>query len=603
MEENREIESPELEVDIACVGFGPAQAGFLYKLSSLLDKEGSKPLNIVCFERSSVVGSGVSGVVTKAEAIQGTLGLQKLLKVNGITKVEEEKLLYLFDYLKVSKRSFLLKAVDYFLEQLERLKKDKSKSFKIPFIPSFFSKKDGYAFSISSFLSFIAEDISCNSNIQIWPEMPVEKLIFKDGKVTGIKLIDQGVNSDGTKSENFTKGFNVKAKLVVLADGATGCVGKSFNSKFNIGTSNDRGSWAAGMKLQVELSPDSCLKKGTVIHTLGFPEPEIFGFIYALENNMASIGLLVSSSFESPIKTTYRYLQHWILHPAVYKYLKKAKLKSWGAKSLCEMGLNQSASYLEDHVAKIGEGSGTNDILTGSGVDEAWLSGVLLAEGVFDIIREGKDFTKDELTRAYYDKRRDSQLNKKLQKGINSRNGFCKGFILGMLGMGISGLTNGLLYIPRLKNWSLNKVKDIETYFSYKFNKKELKDLEDIFNNPDNNQDFKDVVMNKLGWPEIKYDGSLLMSHQDAMLLGGKVESRKGYKNHVLFNSNDLCRNCRERVCVSLCSGQAITYKDNKIYFDKEKCVYCGVCSWSCSKKDNNIEYQTAAGGLQSLEN
>ena len=38
-------------------------------------------------------------------------------------------------------------------------------------------------------------------------------------------------------------------------------------------------------------------------------------------------------------------------------------------------------------IARIGEGSGSTNVLTGSGVDEAWTTGVLLAEAVLELLQ------------------------------------------------------------------------------------------------------------------------------------------------------------------------------------------------------------------------
>ena len=40
--------------------------------------------------------------------------------------------------------------------------------------------------------------------------------------------------------------------------------------------------------------------------------------------------------FDSPVRTAYRYLQHWMLHPYLWRYLEGGTLRSWGAKSLPE---------------------------------------------------------------------------------------------------------------------------------------------------------------------------------------------------------------------------------------------------------------------------
>src|ERR1035438_2337278 len=73
--------------------------------------------------------------------------------------------------------------------------------------------------------------------------------------------------------------------------------------------------WAVGMKMVVDLPSDSPLEPGTVFHTFGYPEPEIFGFFYVHPDRVATVGIFVPSWFRSPARTSYRYLQHFMLHP------------------------------------------------------------------------------------------------------------------------------------------------------------------------------------------------------------------------------------------------------------------------------------------------
>ena len=48
------------------------------------------------------------------------------------------------------------------------------------------------------------------------------------------------------------------------------------------------------MKLVIDLPPDCPWKVGTVLHTIGYPEPEIFGFLYVLPGGVASLGIFMS---------------------------------------------------------------------------------------------------------------------------------------------------------------------------------------------------------------------------------------------------------------------------------------------------------------------
>ncbi len=72
-----------MEVDVVCVGFGPAAAGFLTTLGRRLVRQDGTPaiesrvapgmpLQVICFERADDIATGVSGVVTRARAIRET---------------------------------------------------------------------------------------------------------------------------------------------------------------------------------------------------------------------------------------------------------------------------------------------------------------------------------------------------------------------------------------------------------------------------------------------------------------------------------------------------------------------------------------------------
>ena len=77
-----------------------------------------------------------------------------------------------------------------------------------------------------------------------------------------------------------------------------------------------------------------------------------------------------------------------------------------------------------DGFARIGEGSGSTNMLTGSGVDEAWATGVQLAEAVMELLRAGKSLSKENLEATYVAKRRASWVQKELEIAEKARAGF-----------------------------------------------------------------------------------------------------------------------------------------------------------------------------------
>jgi flavin-dependent dehydrogenase len=92
-------------------------------------------------------------------------------------------------------------------------------------------------------------------------------------------------------------------------------VGRQLDERLGMPEGNDhQREWALGMKFVVDL-PEVDLAPGTVFHTFGYPEPEIFGFFYVHPGRVASVGIFVPSWFRCPMRTAYRYLQHYMLHP------------------------------------------------------------------------------------------------------------------------------------------------------------------------------------------------------------------------------------------------------------------------------------------------
>ena len=98
------------------------------------------------------------------------------------------------------------------------------------------------------------------------------------------------------------------AALTVIGDGPIGPIGRQLDEQFGMPQDHHKRDWAVGMKFVVDLPDNTVLKPGTVLHTFGYPEPEIFGFLYVHPDRVASLGIFVPSWFDSPARTAYRYL-------------------------------------------------------------------------------------------------------------------------------------------------------------------------------------------------------------------------------------------------------------------------------------------------------
>ena len=615
------MERQEMTADIVVTGFGPAAAGFLTTLGPELAKtkeDGTPlyesktmpgcPLQVMCYERADDVGFGVSGIVTKADAIKASFP-DFAKEVPNAAEVTAEKTTYLFDHIGASKRTCGTKFIDLcFKLGGVIMKGGQWQARELPLTPPFMDKRGGVVMSMGSFMTWASQKVM-ESGIMIMPSSPVAEPLFDGEKVVGVRLADQGVEKDGSPMEGaFMPGMDVKAALTVVADGPVGAVGRALDAKFGLPKGHHQYDWGVGMKAVVKL-PESCeLEPGTIIHTLGFPEPELFGFMYVLADRTATLGIFAAPWMDTPVRTTYRYFQHWMQHPYLWRHLKGAKLLSWGAKSLQESGQEGEPFLCGDGFARIGEGSGTTDVLANAGVDEAWESGVQLAKAVLKLLQDGKDFTKENLEATYVASRRASALDKRLKKATGARNGFNKSFFWGMVGEGLRG-TFGLA-LPFKSVPPATRVPTLEEALKGR-RVDRAKLAEGLASAEKARKPLHDAVMDACGWPAIPYDGELLMQHQDALLVGGKVQAAPGFADHVTFADPALCQSCTKHTCIEICSAQALMPSDEPggvPKFDREKCVHCGACIWNCATlvpgtDHGNIVFKAGAGGLHSSEN
>ena len=608
----QEVDRQTMDVDIVCVGFGPATAGFLTTLSRrLVNPDGTPaiespsnpglPLQVMCYERADDVSFGVSGVVTRARGIRASLPDLDPSQIPMAVTVKEEKVAYLLDPNDASRRSATMNFGDGMIRSLG-LARDHA--VELPYIPPFLHKEGGLVMSLGQFLQHIGTELMSSGAVQIWPGTPVREALIEDERVAGVRLTDQGVDKDGHPEATFLPGMDVRAALTVVGDGPVGAVGRQLDTVFGLPDGHHQREWAVGMKMVVDLPEDSTLEPGMVFHTFGYPEPEIFGFLYAHPERVATVGIFVPSWFDSPVRTSYRYLQHYMLHPYLWRYLKGARLRSWGAKSLQESGKRGEPFLAGEGYARIGECSGSTNVLTGSGVDEAWTTGTQLAEAVLELLQAGKPLSQANLEATYVARRRASWVEEEGKVAEKARDGFHRGMIPGLLGMAIAGFTEGKHSVsgePKL-------MPTPEEYYREKIPAAELaKIMEDC---RARGVSCHNALMDRVGWPAIPYDGQLLVSHQDALLMGGKVQAAPGYADHVRFVYPDFCERCVSKMCIEMCSGQAIRAGVGGVpAFDREKCIHCGACIWNCGVQldedpaRSNISFSAGAGGLHSTEN
>ena len=113
------VDRQKMDVDIVCVGFGPATAGFLTTLTRAIQEDPlaehfqskvmpGMPVQVICYERSDDIGFGVSGIVTEAKGIKQSFTAEELSQVPMAHPVKHEEVYYLLDPIGASRRSCIL---------------------------------------------------------------------------------------------------------------------------------------------------------------------------------------------------------------------------------------------------------------------------------------------------------------------------------------------------------------------------------------------------------------------------------------------------------------------------------------------------------------
>ena len=245
MSEQPDIERQTMDVDVACVGFGPAVGGFLTTLSRhLVDESGQTklesqampgmPLQVLCYERADDIGFGVSGVVTRARGIRESFPDLDASQIPMAQDVTDEKVVYLLDPHGVSRRSRALRAGDRVIRTIRRLLPFECDGVELPYLPEFMKKDNGLLLSIGQFNQWVGSQLMGSGLVQIWPSMPVSEPLIEAESVTGIRLVDQGTDPSGKPDAGYMPGMDIRAALTVVGDGPVGPVGRQLDQHFGM---------------------------------------------------------------------------------------------------------------------------------------------------------------------------------------------------------------------------------------------------------------------------------------------------------------------------------------------------------------------------------
>src|SRR4029077_636149 len=250
-------------------------------------------------------------------------------------------------------------------------------SFRFPITPPPFKNKVNYVVSLNKISKWPGGLVE-GSGVNLFTQFGGAQLIYENNGIAGVITEDKGIDKTGKPKDNYTPGYELRAKVTVLAEGTRGSLTKQLVEKYKLDNINPQ-IYSLGIKELWDVQPGR-IAPGYVAHTLGWPvATDMYGggWIYGLSNNRVSIGLVVALEYADPLFDPHAAFQTWKTHPFVRKILEGGKLVRYGAKSLPYGGWYAMPRNYVDGGLIIGDSGSFLDSQRLKGIHLAMKSGML----------------------------------------------------------------------------------------------------------------------------------------------------------------------------------------------------------------------------------
>jgi electron-transferring-flavoprotein dehydrogenase len=396
-----------MEFDVVVVGAGPAGLAAAIRLKQI-----SPDISVVVVEKGSEVGAHIlSGAVIDPSGLDALLPEWREEDTPIKTAVTDDRFYMLGPAGAVRLPNLLL--------------------------PPLMSNHGNFIVSLGNVCRWLAGKAE-EVGVEIYPGFAANEVLYgENGEVVGVATGDMGVGKDGTPTDSFTRGMELRAKYTLFGEGARGQLTKTLIARFGLDRGREPQKFGLGIKELWHVAPERH-RPGLVQHTFGWPLTDRTGggsFLYHFDKDFVSVGFVVHLNYANPYLSPFEEFQRFKTHPLVRDTFAGGKRIGYGARAISEGGWQSVPNLVFPGGALIGDGAGFLNVPRIKGTHNAMQSGMLAAEHAAAALAAGR--ANDTLS-DYEASWRASPVGRDLWPVRNAKPLWSK---LGtMLGIGLGGL-------------------------------------------------------------------------------------------------------------------------------------------------------------------